>query len=142
MRLQAAVVALVAVALGGCGSGGSHGQSAAAFMHRLTIEFSRGQAERLWSELAPSEQAVVPRDRYLTCQRNGGFRLRSFKVLEQYDEPITVLSHRVDATAVSVQVTSDDGITTATMHAIRSSGGWRWVLQPADLAAYRAGRCP
>ncbi len=43
---------------------------------------------------------------------------------------------------MSVQVTSDDGITTATVHAIKVDGTWRWILQPSDYAAYKRGACP
>ena len=43
---------------------------------------------------------------------------------------------------MTVQVTSDDGVTTATMHAVKVGGSWHWVLQPADLRGVRAGRCP
>jgi len=140
LRLTAAAC-LVAV-LAACGGSTGKGESAPAFMKRITTEFARGQSTRLWVDLAPAEQAVVPLSRYLACQKNVGFRLRSFKVLETYDEPYTVLGRPVASTAVSTQVTSDDGVTTATMHAIRAGGRWRWVLQPADLAAYRSGRCP
>jgi hypothetical protein len=140
LRAGVPVVAAVLVVLAGCGGSSSHGESAQAFMKRITTEFSRGQSERLWNDLVPSEQAVVGRSRYLACARNG-FRLRSFKVLESYDEPVRVLSRQMPSRAVTVQVVSDDGVTTATMHAVSVGGRWRWVLAPADLAAYRAGRC-
>ncbi len=140
LRLGAACCA--AALLAGCGGSAPHGESATVFIKRVTTEFSRGQSGRLWQDLAPAEQAVVARDRYIACQRNGGFRLRSFKVLDTYEEEYSILSRQVPSTAVSVQVVSDDGVTTATMHAIRAGGRWRWVMQPADLAAYRAGRCP
>jgi hypothetical protein len=107
----------------------------------VTVEFSRGQAGPLWDELVPAEQALVPRATYVSCQRNG-FRLRRFEVLEQYDESVPVLTRQMQSTAVSVQVTSDDGITTATMHAVKVDGRWRWLLSRSDLAAFRAGRCP
>lgn len=131
----------VVVASAGCGGGSTKSESAAAFMKRLTVEFSRGQAGRLWDELVPAEQAIVPRSTYVACGRNG-FRLRSFKVLEQYDERVPVLKNELPSTAVSVQVVSDDGVTTATMHAVKVDGSWRWVLSRSDLAAFRAGRCP
>ena len=64
-------------------------------------------------------------------------------MLETYTEPIQVAGPRaVPSTAVSVQVSSDDGITTATLHAVKVGDTWRWVLQPADLAAYKRGACP
>jgi len=132
---------LAAAVATGCGGSSSHGESAAAFMKRVTVEFSRAQAGPLWDELVPSEQALVARDRYVACARNG-FRLRGFRVLQEYEEPVLVLRQRMPSTAVSVQVTSDDGVTTATMHAVRVDGRWRWVFAPSDLAAFRAGRCP
>ena len=84
----------------------------------------------------------MTRARFVECEQNEGFGLRKFKVLETYDEKIDVAGRSVPSTAVSVQVTSDDGITTATLHAVRVDGTWRWVLQPSDLAAYRRGACP
>ena len=140
--MKRVVLAVLVVALlSGCGGSSSRSESAATFMKRVTVEFSRGQAGPLWDQLIPAEQRLVPRATYVSCARNG-FRLRTFKVLQQYDESVSVLTHEVPATAVSVQVTSDDGITTATLHAVKVDGAWRWILARADLAAFRAGRCP
>ena len=33
-------------------------------------------------------------------------------------------------------------MTTATMHAVSFNGKWRWILSPADYAAYKQGKCP
>lgn len=141
MKLVVVLLVFIAVATG-CGSSGSKTESADAFMRRITTEFSRGQAGRLWDSLVPAEQRVVSRSRYLACRQNGGFRLRTFKVLDTYSENVDVENKQTPSTAVTVQVTSDDGVTTATMHAVKIGGHWHWLLQPADLAAYAAGRCP
>lgn len=138
----AALIAAVALAGAVSACGGSGQESAATFLHRVTVEFSRGQSGRLWADLVPAEQAVVGRDRYIACQKNTGFRLRSFKVVDRYDEDVDVDGKQTPSSAVTVQVTSDDGVTTATLHAVSVGGRWRWLLQPSDLAAYRAGRCP
>ena len=141
--LAAVSVAAATALAAGCGGGsGTSTPSAADFVRRVTTEFSRGQAGRLWDELHPAEQAVVTRARFIECEQNEGFRLRKFKVLETYDETIDVAGTSVPSTAVSLEVTSDDGITTATIHAVLVDGTWRWVLQPADLAAYKRGACP
>ncbi len=141
--MKSILLLLLAALLTGCGGAAApKAESADAFMQRLTTEFSRGQAGRLWDSLVPAEQRIVGRARYLACRRNGGFRLRSFKVLDTYSEAVDVEGRRTPSTAVTVQVTSDDGVTTATMHAIQIGGRWHWMLQPADLAAYAAGRCP
>ena len=136
-----AVTVVVIALLAGCGGSSSRSESAATFVKRVTVEFSRGQAGPLWDQLIPAEQRLVPRTMYVSCARNG-FRLHAFKVLQQYDEPVQVLAHDVPATAVSVQVTSDDGVTTATLHAVKVEGAWRWILARADVAAFQAGRCP
>ena len=140
MRTVAAFGVAV-VLLAGCGASSPRSDSAAAFVKRVTVEFSRGQAGPLWSQLIPSEQRLVPRTAYVACAGNG-FRLHGFKVLDSYDEPVSVLTRQLPSTAVSVQVTSDDGITTATVHAVKVGGRWRWILSRTDMAAFRAGRCP
>jgi hypothetical protein len=133
---------LLAALVAGCGGGGSRQESAPTFVKRITLEFSRGQSGRLWDELHPAEQAAVTRTRFIACERNEGFGLKSVKLLETYPETIDVAGRNTPSTAVSVRVTSDDGITTATLHAVLADGKWRWILQPSELAEYRQGRCP
>ncbi|HEY6960529.1 MAG TPA: hypothetical protein VI408_01430 [Gaiellaceae bacterium] len=135
------MLAVAALALAGCGGTHVKSESATAFLHRVTVEFSRAQSGRLYDDLVPAQQAVVSRNAYVGCARNG-FRLKSFKVLDSYDEAVQVLGRNMPSTAVSVQVSSDDGVTIATLHALRVAGRWRWLLPPRDLAAFRAGRCP
>ena len=126
----------------GCGNSQPATGSPADFVSRVTTEFSRGQSGRLCDELIPSDQQVVTRARFVACQANEGWNLKSITVLETYDDPVAVGAKTMPAKAVSVRVTSDDGITTATMHAVSVNGTWRWVLQPSDRAAYAAGKCP
>ncbi len=101
----------------------------------------RGQSGRLWDTLHPADQAVVGRTRYTECQSNAGFDLKKFNVLETYGETVDVAGKATPSTAVSVQTTSDDGVTTATMHAISLNGSWRWILSPAEYRAYSQGKC-
>jgi hypothetical protein len=125
---------------GGAGSGGK--ESAKAFVQRITTEFSRGQAGRLWDELAPPDQAIVSRARYAACQGNEGFVLKSVKALDSYSEPVDVDGSTERSDAVTLQVTSDTGVTTATIHAVPIAGKWHWILSSADRAAFRGGTCP
>jgi len=143
-----ALVVVAAALAAGCTGGGGGGsgtpakESAAAFVHRITVEFSRGQSGRLWDELHPADQAIVTRAAFVTCEHNDGFNLKGFKVLDSYHEPVDVDGKTSPSTAVSVRTTSEDGETTATMHAVSVGGTWRWILQPADVAAYKKGKCP
>jgi thiamine biosynthesis lipoprotein len=142
LRIGGVAAVLAAGALAsGCG-GSSGKESAASFAKRITTEFSRGQSGRLWTDLLPAQQAVVTKARFLACEGNEGFGLQKIKVLETYDEAVEVDGRTESSKAVSLQVTSDNGRTTATMHAITVDGRWRWILKPADLAAYKSGKCP
>ena len=134
----------LAVLAAGCGGGSSNSRSpsAADFVKHVTTEFSRGQTGRLWDKLHPAEQVIVSRARFAACEQNEGFGLRKIKVLDTYEEKVDLAGTSTPATAVTLQVTSDDGITTATLHAVSVGGTWRWMLQPADLAAYKHGTCP
>ena len=145
--VASALVGAVAFLGAGCAGGGMSGsqagtQSPASFVDRITTEFSRGQSGRLWDELIPLDQRVVTRARFVACQANEGWELKSIKVLETYDDPVAVGAKSIASKAVTVRVTSDDGITTATMHAVPVNGKWRWVLQSSDRDAYAAGKCP
>ena len=132
--------------LAGCGGSANTTQqrtkAAGTFVRQVTLEFSRGQSGRLWDQLLGSDQAVVSRSRFVECQANTGWNLRSLKILDGYDDGVAVGRKTVSATAVTVRVTSDDGVTTATMHAVPVGSGWRWVLQPSDRQAYLQGKCP
>ena len=147
----ACVAAGLVVLTAACGGGSatskspadvSHGGSAAAFIEQVTTAFSRGQAGRLWDVLHPADKAVVTRARYMACTGNEGFEIKKTKLLDTYSDPVSVAGKQQAATAVSLRVTSDDGVTTATMHAVRARGTWHWVLSAADYAAYRGGNCP
>ena len=141
--LACTVGLLGAGCFGGGGSGSQAGtESPADFVRRVTTEFSRGQSGRLWDQLLPADQRVVTRARFVACQANEGWNLKSIKVLETYDDPVAVGAKVHPSKAVSVRVTSDDGITTATMHAVSVNGKWRWVLQSADRTVYANGKCP
>lgn len=141
VALAAALLATLATGCGG-GGGSASGQSAAGFIDQVTTQFSRGQSGRLWDTLHPADQAIVSRDRYMACQSNSGFNLKKIKVLETYADTVDIAGKSTPSTAISVRVTSDDGVTNATMHAVQVNGAWRWILSPADYAAYKQGTCP
>ncbi len=142
-----ATAALGAAVLTGCGGSGGGStvrgaQSAADFIDQVTLQFSRGQTGPLWDTLHPADKAIVSRARYMACHTSSGFDLQKFKVLQTYPDKVEIAGRPTPSTAVSVRVTSDDGVTTATMHAIKVKGTWRWMLSPSDYAAYKNGKCP
>jgi hypothetical protein len=143
-----AAVALASVLVSGCGGssgatgGGAGKQTAGEFIREVTTRFSLGQSGRLWDTLHPVDQTVVSRARYMTCARNSGFELKTFKVLQTYPDTVDLAGKATPSTAVSVRTTSEDGVTTVTVHAVSVNGAWRWILSPADYAVYKQGKCP
>jgi hypothetical protein len=139
--VTAALLSALAAGCGGTGTARS-GSSAADFIRLVTTQFSRGQTGPLWDTLIPADQAIVTRARYMECHTTSGFDLQKFKVLQTYSDTVVVSGKATPATAVSVRVTADDGVTTATMHAVSVKGTWRWILSPTDSTAYKQGKCP
>jgi hypothetical protein len=78
----------------------------------------------------------------MACHTSTGFDLKELKVLQTYPDTVDIAGKATPSTAVSVRATADDGVTTATIHAVRLNGKWRWILSPADYAAYKQGGCP
>jgi hypothetical protein len=78
----------------------------------------------------------------MACQSNEGFNLSKIKVLQTYPDTVDIAGKPTPASAVSIKVTADDGITTATMHAVKISGRWRWILTAPDYASFAKGTCP
>jgi len=138
----AALLATSATGCGGSGGTGGGSQSAADFIGQVTTQFSRGQSGRLWNTLHPADQAIVNRARYMACQSNSGFDLKKVKVIETYADTVDIAGRSTPSTAISVRVTADDGVTNATMHAVKVNDAWRWILPSADFAAYKHGKCP
>ncbi len=143
-----ALVALLATGCGASSNPGSAGnpgrttQSAADFISQVTTQFSRGQTGPLWDTLHPADQAVVSRARYMACQSNEGFDLLKLKILQTYADTVAIAGTSTPSTAVTLRTTADEGTTTATMHAVKVDGRWRWILSPTDYAAYKSGKCP
>ena len=90
--VAAALIGVLASACAGGSSSGTSGgtDSATAFVQRVTTEFSRGQSGPLWDELYPKDQALASRSRFMQCEGNQGFHLKSFKVLETFNDSVDI----------------------------------------------------
>jgi hypothetical protein len=158
-RALAVFVALI-VAFAGCGGGdddkpssqaardGAPAESAEDAFRRQLGYASKGQLVRMWDEMHPAQQAVVPRDLFVKCQGEAwsGVDVRDVDVLETFREKVALpgSSLEVDATALTFRITAVvAGRTlsdTDTMHEVAVDGAWRWVASGGD--AYAKGECP
>ena len=99
--------------------------------------------------LVPSQQQVVSRDRYITCQGQflRGAQVQLDKVVQTYDETVHVpgTNESLPSTALTVMVTAAQGTVkqsaTLTLHEFAIEGEWRWSLDQAQMDAFRAGGC-
>lgn len=108
----------------------------------------QGQHGRRWDELYPSQQAVVPKARFVACTDFSAPGNTTATVIETYAEPIEVEGAELNSTALVVEIKGNIGAlgayatTRTTVHALELDGHWRWLMFPDDVAAYKAGRCP
>ena len=144
MRSRLALAAIVVVA--GCGGGGVPAEPADEFVDGLFTRIFAGEHASVWEDLYPPHQEVAPRERYVACgpQEPAIHESAAVEVLGVREEPWTVAGEKEsrDSTAVTFRITVGGGDATNTGHLIAVDGSWRWILNPADYAAFSAGRCP
>ena len=99
--LAVAGVSLLAACGGTSNTAQQRTKAAGTFVRQVTLEFSRGQSGRLWDQLLGSDQTVVSRSRFVECQANTGWNLKSLKILDGYDDAVAVGAKTVSATAVT-----------------------------------------
>lgn len=145
MRPRLALAAIVFVA--GCGGGGAAPeQPAGEFVDGLFTRIFAGEHTSVWEDLYPPHQEVATRDRYVACGRREPTIGDSavVEVLGVREEPWKVAGEEEtrESTAVTFRITVEGSDATNTGHLIAVDGSWRWILSPADYAAFSAGRCP
>jgi hypothetical protein len=115
-------------------------------------ELYRGETGKAWDLLHPYQQAKVPREKYIACEREAPLvgtaeRIDVVRVVDVRAE-IPGRSGKVASTAVTFRVLlALPGIAkprpiTHTAHVFNVHGRWTWVIGPSDFPAYAAGICP
>lgn len=127
-------------------------ESAAAFLAQTVRELFEGQYDRAWEGLYPDQQRIAPLDRYVACTEQGAAligELKSITLIDSYRAPaqrIPGTTKVASSTAVTFRIRSTVlghlRSETDTFHAYRLNGHWRWTLEQASVAAYRAHHCP
>lgn len=133
---RALALALIAL-LGACGGDNGPEDPAVAALRRQFDFLSKGQHGRIWDELHPAQQALLPRDAYAACAdaaTAGGFTIVELDVDEVYDEQIVIPGTSTSATAkaITIRMTlrsgTESGELTDTFHEIDVDGAWRWSM--------------
>lgn len=130
------------------GTAGAGGSDAAQAVERHFGYLSDGQYGRLWRELHPAQQQLLPKQNYERCAAEvPSFEITDVEVTDTYPERITLPGTRrqVRSVAVTVRLTvvAADGEQrdTDTFHEVKVDHRWRWVLKD-DPTLYRDGNCP
>lgn len=145
-RLLVPLMLLTAALLAACGGSDSDAAESPEGALLQFIDYTnKGQHGRRWDLVHPVHQALISRDRYIECEsrrnRPGDIKV---KVLEVYDEPVTLEGQRFDSKAITVELQANtilgDRQETDTVHAIPVGDEWRFPLNSIDQ--YRNGNCP
>lgn len=131
-----------------CDDATSESDQAADALKRQMEMMGKGQWQRLYDELHPAQQAIIPFDLFDRCYRQvfgGTTDIAVTEIVEVFDEPYEI--DGTNETVSSKAVTATYAVTragrtetaTATFHEVKVGDGWRWTI--ADTAPYREGRC-
>jgi hypothetical protein len=148
------VAVVLVAAAAGCGGDGSATpkEDPGAFVSALLRTLFHEQSGVAWQSLHPLHRSVVPRQRYVRCERRAPLpgEVRRIDIVSVHEEPATVpgRSKPEPSTAVTVRVLlklpefATPQPVTHTAHLFAVHGRWAWVIGPGDYASYAAGRCP
>jgi hypothetical protein len=127
-----------------CGGGDDDGAGDAGEFSKQNIEtMLRGQWARVYEDLHPEHQAIIPRDLYVDCQSQQSLPAYELEVDETYEETIEVSRlGEVETTAVTMKLTNGDNSEFLTRHLIDVDGEWKWISTAEALDAYEQGNCP
>jgi len=123
-------------------------ESAEAFWTRLLPAQGRGEWAAIWDTLHPAHQAVVTKERFVSCSDlNKWTGTTEMKVLSTREElfgpPEAGLQPPTLTTALTIQASFDgDAPELLTDHAWNLGGRWRWALHQPSYEAFRKGVCP
>lgn len=143
------IFTLAAVLLGACGGDDGGGQSAGDYVKHLLSQIDKKQFGPEWDSLHPAQQAVVSRERYITCSSDARLpAIDSVDIGDTYAEAVEIpgTGTKADTTAVSLTMHLSHGLakqnSNETFHVTKVDGQWRWMLGAESVDAYKAGRCP
>jgi hypothetical protein len=123
---------------------------ARAFAAHVVELIASNRYDDAWTLLHPVHQSLAPRAEYVGCEKAEPIpgHLESVRVLRVFAErtPLGTGSF-ADSEAVVVKIAIGGGpganvVVTDTVHAVAVHGQWRWIMPPARVQAYGAGRCP
>jgi len=146
---RAAVVALLALALAGCG-GSQAAKQPAADPKQVAVQvlglIVHNHYTKAWDSLHPDDQAVAPRVEYVSCESKSPVQEAptSVTVVRVKHESVGIGDGTFrDSTAVDLRLDFPGGFhVVQTVHLIAADGMWKWILPPAKYRAYKADACP
>jgi hypothetical protein len=106
--------------------------------------------DEAWTLLHPLHQTLAPRAEYVDCEAAEPIpgHLESVRVLREFAERTSLgTGSYANSEAVVLRIAIGGGpgapvVITDTVHAVAVHGQWRWIMPPARVQAYSAGRCP
>ena len=151
MKRLAVILVVAVAALGAAGQAAAVPRPDSMVVHLMADDFA-GQWGKAWDLLHPGQQRYVPRAKFIQCQVAAaglaGYKLVSAKILATGSEPLHVAGvPQHTGVAVNVHLSVKTGMGNVNgfdqvVHAVWTGSRWAWIVEPNDVAAYRAGHCP
>lgn len=145
MRYLAAALAVAALAACGSSSSTPKDDPKVAAM-KVLDQIVHNRYTVAWDDLHPTDQAVAPRDEYVTCESRSPVIAvpRSVRAVSVTDESVGLGDGTfVESKAVALRLGFAGGHSvTHTVHLVASDGAWKWILPSWRFRDYRADRCP
>jgi hypothetical protein len=142
------VAALAALALTACGttSSGVPKDDPKQAALKVLDQIVHNRYVEAWDDLHPTDQAVAPRDEYVSCESKSPVVSipRAVRALGVTDESVGLGDGTfVQSKAVALRLSFTGGlVVTHTVHLVASHGSWKWILPSWRFRDYRANRCP
>jgi hypothetical protein len=146
VRIVAAALAVLAFT--GCGSSASGAPKDDPKKAALKVldQIVHNRYTEAWDDLHPTDQAVAPRDEYVTCESRSPVVSipRSVRAVGVKDESIGLGDGSfVPSKAVALRLGFAGGlVVTHTVHLVASHGSWKWILPSWRFRDYKADHCP
>jgi hypothetical protein len=141
------LAAIAALAIAGCGSSsGTPKDDPKQVAVKVLNQIVHKHYTEAWDDLHPADQAVAPRDEYVTCESRSPVIAvpLTVRALWVKDESIGLGDGSfVESKAVPLRLGFEGGFAvTHTVHLVASHGTWTWILPSWRFRDYKADRCP
>ncbi len=123
--------------------GGAHDLAGAqASVVEQFADISRDDRGAEWDLLHPAHQALITRERWISCNSSRHLNLKVKVVDSKYVHASIPALGDTDAWQLRIDITGNIKETVESVYRVERDGRWRWVLDAPGVEHVRNGQCP